>query len=151
MHHKVLIALAALFGIYRFIKIKHTLSRTIIAMQVAGIAMTFLPVPFVAGLSIFILAGIIACLYPFVQKDITGLKKGLILAIALPVTITNIFTAAHFPFVGMLGFAMIVPLAALVYIIAKQMKAFKNEIGFLVLFAADAFIKILMSVEWAWY
>ena len=86
--------------------------------------------------------------YAFVKKDFDYKMRMVILLISLPICIAHIFIFFNFPCAGILGTTMFIPIVAFLYMIIKELRSYKNELGFLSIFAIDAGIRFAMTLEW---
>lgn len=140
---------AGLFGLTRIQKTNDKFARGIVALQVIAIALTYIPRPVILQTGFLLFIGtLVACIiYPFKTEGITPKARNLILLISAPVLIRHLFIYNQWPHVVTIGYLMIIPITAYVYLVKFDYHQRSEEIGFLTINAASAFIGLLLSLN----
>jgi len=148
--YKIIIALAGLFGIFRLFRISDNFARTIVGGQIIAIGLTFIPVntAVTIGFVLFIVTAMLAIVYGLFKKGFGINKKVFILLISIPVFVAHIFALNHWPYTGIIGWTMLIPIFTYLILTLTNIKRYKNELGFLTILAVDAAIKLSMTIEW---
>ena len=149
MQYKILIGLAALFGIFQFFRATDNFARTILGGQIVAIGLTFVPNMTIVtvGFLLFMLTLILTIIYGAKKKDFTTLKRALIIVPSAFLFVRYYLAIQHHPFVGLLSLLMIIPIVACLIAIVTDFKSYKNELGFLTIIAVDATIKLTMYLS----
>jgi len=138
MIFNTLMILSGIFGLYQLTRITNNFARIILAGQIIAIGLTFIPIPSVrsTGFVLFLLLALAAIIYGLTNK------KSLTLIITAPIFLALLFESNNWPFTGLLAWIMVLPIVAYVFIILKDLKRYKNELGFLTILVANAIIKL---------
>ncbi|NND76853.1 MAG: hypothetical protein HKN39_01560 [Flavobacteriales bacterium] len=148
MIYKIVIAIAALIGLFQLFRTKDKDIRIILAVQILAIGLTFAPRIKSTGFFLFICAAGLVVAYGLFKKHLDLKRIALILAIAIPVLIAHIFHFFQWPHTGIIGLSMIIPMIAYPIYLFGDMDKDKIELGPLTIFAIDAAIRMFMTIEW---
>ena len=149
MIYETLIILAAVFGLLQLFRIASTFARLLVVAQVIAIGLTFIPNDSVVsvGFALFTVAALGAVIYAIATQNLEGKERVCILLIAVPVFVANVFSVSNWPYVGVIGFSMAIPMLAFLVLALPNLKQYKNELGFTVIMVTDAAIRLALSVE----
>lgn len=137
----IILTLGVIASIGYLIKTRNTFSAIIIAIQVLSLGLALFDNP-TFGYYMFGFAIILSMLYPVVYKEANTLNRQLIWIFLFPILIVFVFGVLHLPGYSYGRLAMLIPLTVFIYALMNKNK-FKYEIGFMILFVADALIKFI--------
>jgi hypothetical protein len=143
---------AALLGIYGLFISTDYYARLITVLMLISVVMTFLPVPAVktGGFALYAIALVLAVVYALLKRGFSNAKRALILAMIIPAFTAIIFQLNGWPGVSLLyGFSIITILSFAA--ICLRQRDYRNELGFLVIIAADALIHAVIFFNWQLY
>jgi len=138
---KIIISLAAIFGLYWTIKIKKPFPSIITIGMIAGIAMVFFPTQTIAGLYVYMGFVALAFVYGLTVKGKSIGEKIIICLMAASIIAYWLWVLNHWHGNAVL-FPVITLLVGAVAIFSKA--SLKNELGFLLILFLDA-IAILIE------
>lgn len=150
MIYKILIGLAALFGLFRLFRMTDTLAKAILIGQISAIGLTLLfeNVLMTIGFLVYTLTLVLIIIYGLKTTFTNTFIRILIIVPSFFIFVLHIFQQQHFPGTKLLGFTMILPLVAYLILLLKYRGNLKNEFGFITIITVDAFIEFLMRIEW---
>jgi len=149
MPYKILIGLAALFGVFQFFRTADIFARTILGGQIVAIGLTFVPNKIIVtiGFLLFMLTLILAVIYGVKKRDFTIRKRILIIVPSAFLFIRFYLAIQHHPGVGLFSLLMVIPIAAYIIAMTTGFKKYRNELGFLTIIAVDAIINLTMFLN----
>lgn len=140
----IILTLGIIAALMRLVKVRNTVSTLIVFIQIISVVLTLIGdstiVYYVFGSAI-----LFALLYPFVnkEKDQAIGKWMWIWLFLIPTLLAFVFGIFNFPGYGIIRLSMIISLAIFFYAMFNRDK-FKYEIGFMILFAADALVRLIV-------
>jgi uncharacterized membrane protein len=149
--YMIIILGAAAFGLTRITKTNNKLAKAILAAQLISIALTYVPRPAIIETGFFLFIGTIAAsaIYGVTTKGLSAKTQNLILLISVPLLIRHIFVLMQWPYAGFIGYFMLIPILAFVYLLKTEHKERAEEIGFLSINAASALVGFLITLNWS--
>lgn len=148
----IIIVAAGLFGLLQIFKIKDKFAKVINLMYAIAIGVSLVPIPQIAidGFYLFGLTHLAVLFYVFHNEDFSNEKKGLMSMMALIQLAATLLWLMNYPYQQIVFLLGLITLAAFIFIVAKRIQDYKNEVGFLTVLAADGLIKagtILISLS----
>lgn len=148
----IIIVAAGLFGLLQIFKIKDKFAKVINLMYAIAIGVSLVPIPQIAidGFYLFGLTHLAVLFYVFHNEGFSNEKKGLMSMMALIQLAATLFWLMNYPYQQIVFLLGLITLAAFIFIVAKRIQDYKNEVGFLTVLAADGLIKagtILISLS----
>jgi len=149
MSHLIIIVLAGLFALIQLFKSKDKFAKVIHGVYVVGIAISFVPVPQIAidGFYLFAAGNLMVVLYAFSDDGFLKSKQTILILMGGIQLLASFFILGKFPYAGIVSLMGLITLGCFVYVLVKDIKTYKNEIGFLSVLAADALLKVLIVLE----
>jgi hypothetical protein len=149
MPYSVLMAMAALAGLFYMTKAVKKV-RIIIAFQLLAVIMILCPDSIVhtAGIFVYILSLLIILVYSLYNELYDSEIKLHYVFITVPVFIIHTFILFKWPYAEILGLIMVVPLLSIMVLYSTRKRTLKGDIGLLVIIAADALIRLFITLEW---
>ena len=150
MIYKILMGLAALFGVFQVFRTTDNFAKTILIGQIIAImlALAVNSAGATIGLLLFMLTLALVIVYGLTKKGFKTLKR---ILISFPVTLVfliHLFQIQHYPGAGILGLAMALQIIAFIILTTTDIKNYKNELGFLTIITVDAIIEFARRLEW---
>lgn len=142
--YQFLIGFAGVFGLFQAGRLNHRLLRVIVVIQVVGIVLSFVGPG--NGIVLFYLGALLMALYGFLSSELSTEKKIVISLLAVPVFIQGVFAFNHWPFVFFLKWLQVVPILVFLIKVLPRHKAYKKEIGPLLILATDALIQVVLAI-----
>ncbi|MCG8576310.1 MAG: hypothetical protein MI810_15590 [Flavobacteriales bacterium] len=151
MIFSVIIGLSALFALLWLFKIEEKFVRWITLAAALSTGVTLMPyaIPSHDGFVAYLIIQGVFLLYAFSPNDYTNRKRiHLSIVIFFP-TIYMLLTLLRVnnPLLIVTGFLCLVSLLAYLQILVKEVKLFKDEIGFLTIIAVHAFLRLIFTVQ----
>ena len=140
----IFMGLAGVFGLVCSFRAKSQLAKVITWMLVAALAWRLVPVSEVSidGYYLFAMAEFLVIIYAFSSADFSTTKKIVLAALGgLSLIPLLLFLFGHSGLTESLVSAVLVP-GIYLYVLIKEIKSFKDEIGFLTILAADALVRL---------
>ncbi len=137
----IIMTLGVVASLTYLIKIRNTISVFIVAIQIISVGLTLIVNP-TFGYYVFGIAILLSLLYPVINKEISSLNRKLIWLFLFPILIVFVFGMLNFSGYNYGRLAMSIPFIVFAYAIVNKSK-FKYEIGFMILFVADALIRFI--------
>ncbi|MFZ6052521.1 hypothetical protein [Halocola ammonii] len=149
MTHQLIIALAAIFALFRLSKTTDKFANAISFGLIFSVALTLVQIRFVsiAGFVLFMLCLVLVIIYGFKKENLSKFKKPLIVIPAFFVFALYFFQFQHYPYAGAIGLAMIIPVLCYIFLLTR-FKSFKNELGFMTIIVAAAAIEVARRFDW---
>jgi len=149
MTFKIIIGLAALFGLIRLFRTTDNFAKTILIGQIIAIGLT-IPADRKAttiGLALFMLTLVLVIIYGL-RNDFKTIKKILIVVPAALLLLTYFFQLQNYPGAGLLGLTMVLPIIAYIILTTTDINNYRNELGFLTIISVAAAIEFARRLEW---
>jgi hypothetical protein len=145
----IIILLAGFFALTQIFKSKDKFAKVINGVYAAGIAISFVPVPQIAidGYYLFAIGNLMVILYAFSDDGFSKSKQAILIIMGAIQLLASVFVLNSYPFEWLVSLMGIITLGCYVFILTKDIKNYKNEIGFLSVLAADAFIKVAVVMS----
>ncbi|MBA3985765.1 MAG: hypothetical protein H0X63_04125 [Flavobacteriales bacterium] len=141
MDYKLIILIfGAVAALIYLIKARKTINILIVFAQITAIGLIFI-VSKTVGYYIFSATILLALSSPFFSKARNQFNKNWIWLFLIPVLVAFLFEIFNFPGYGIIRLAMLIPLAFFIYA-GINYRQYKDEIGIMILFAADALAKL---------
>lgn len=140
----ILIILSGVFALVQIFKVDDKFARVINGIFAVAIGVSFIPVPEIAidGYYLFAIGCLVVVLYPFSDNSFDLKKQVIIGGMGFIQFMTMIFFLGKYPGTDMAFMASSLTIVAYLYIVAKEIRLYKNEIGFLTVLMVDALIKL---------
>jgi hypothetical protein len=147
--HLLLIALAAIFALFRLSKTTDKFANAISFGMIFSVALTLIQIRFVftAGFVLFMLCLLLVIIYGFKKKSFNKFNQVLIIIPAFFVFVLYFFQFQHYPYARAIGLSMIIPVLCY-FILLTRVRSFKNELGFMTIIAATAAIEVARRFNW---
>jgi hypothetical protein len=120
---------------------KNAITVLIAAIQTMSVGITLM-IDQTIGYYAFGTAILLALLYPYISKDKGQEGRKWMWFFLLPILVTFVFGTFHLPGYGIFRLLMLLPIGIFIYALTTIRK-FKMEIGFMIMFVADAIIKVI--------
>lgn len=152
MDLRIIVVLAALFGLIYIFKVKNRFARIITGAGVISIGISLIPIPAIAidGFYIFFAFHVGAIIYALSYDEFSNEKKIVLSTVAvfsaLPATLYFTPYAAQV-WVGLLS---IIPIFVFGYGLKNKVQDYKNEIGFLIIMVGNALVTFIGTVQIYW-
>ncbi|MCB0697522.1 MAG: hypothetical protein KDC07_09175 [Chitinophagaceae bacterium] len=138
--YQAIMALAGFFGLTRVLRLPQPFLKYILALQCIAIILSFTSVD---SILLFYLPVLLIIIYAAIAKDMTTIKRSIIVLIALPVLAHGVFTMNHWPHVYELKFLQLLPLALYAGVVLPKRNDYYLELPSLTIIAADALIQVI--------
>jgi len=159
MDLRIIIILAGVFGLIYLFKITNNFARIITGLMVVAIAISFVRVPEIAidGYYLFAITQLLIIIYAFSYEDFSTNKKITVATIAF-LGLASIVLLLGAPegiraygdfYLRLLEFSGLVAgviIGLYIYVLIKDIKSYKEEIGFLTILSADALIRFALYI-----
>lgn len=116
----------------------------IVAIQTISIGFTLMGNSTV-GFYTFGAAIFLALLYPYITKSKGQHKRKWMWLFLLPLLLIFVFAVFHLPWYGVLRLSMLLSIGVFIYA-SINIKEFKKEMSFMILFVVDAIIKLISNL-----
>lgn len=140
----ILIILSGIFALIQIFKIDDKFARVINGIFAVAIGVSFIPIPEIAidGYYLFAIGCLVVVLYPFSDNSLNVKKQVIIAGMGFIQFMTMIFFLGKYPGTEMAFMASGITIIAYFYVVSKEIRLYKNEIGFLTVLMVDALIKV---------
>jgi len=137
----IILTLGVVSSLTYLVKTRNITSVFIVAIQIISVALTFFVSP-TGGYYVFGIAILLSLLYPVINKEESSLNRKMIWLFLFPILIVFVFEILNFSGYNYSRLAMLIPFIVFAYAIVNKSK-FTYEIGFMILFVADALIRFI--------
>lgn len=141
--YQIIMALAAIVGIYLSLKVEQRFLKYIVALLAVGIIVSFFSM---ANITVYYLGLLLMVFYALLAKGLFASKRGIIIAITLSAFVHGLFAIMMLPGVFELKLLQVVPLALYLLVVIPKRNLYKAELGILTIIAAEAFITALSLI-----
>lgn len=150
MIYKIIMVLAALYGLFRWIATAHPLARIILSLMIVGIAF-ILPKHSVLndlGVYVYLVALFLTIIYVAIRNKFGALEKFVVGISAILLLLYHVFEIQLYPGTFVLGILMIIPILAFIYLLRKPTKYY-TEWGIFAIMGVNATVRLFQFIEWA--
>lgn len=141
--YQIIMALAAIVGIYLSLKVEQRFLKYIVTLLAVGIIVSFFSM---ANITVYYLGLLLMLFYALLAKGLSASKKAIIIGITLPAFVHGIFAIMMLLGVFELKLLQVVPLALYLLVVIPKRNLYKAELGILTITAAEAFITVLSLI-----
>lgn len=145
MDIRIIIILAGAFAVLQIFKIKDRFAQVIHGLYALSFGLSFINSAAIR-LDSFYLFGIthvIVIVYLIHNSEFANQKRILIGTMAVIQLLSTLFILSQWPYVPFIICLGVVTIGAFIYAVTKDIKSYKNEIGFMVVLLADALVKLI--------
>jgi hypothetical protein len=144
MIYKLILILAGLFGIYRVFRTNDIFALLILGGQIISIGLVLISDQIFksVGSWIFMFTLVLAIIYGLSKKDFKNSKRAIIIIPTAFLIFIHMIPILHENQLRVLALGLILPIIALIVLVLKDIRNYKNEIGFLTIIAAGEISEI---------
>lgn len=145
MDIRIIIILAGAFALLQIFKIKDRFAQVINGLYALSFGLSFINSPAVRldSFYLFGITHILVIIYLIHNNEFKNQKKFVIGVMAGIQLLSTLFILSRWPFAIEVIFLGIITIVAFLFALTRDIKSYKNEIGFMVVLAADAIVKLI--------
>lgn len=143
-YEAIILTLGVIAAAIYLTRSKDTITILIVTIQTISVGLTLM-VNQTIGYYVFGAAILLALLYPYLNKGNGQEGRTWMWFFLLPILVIFIFGTSHLPGYGVLKLIMLLPIGVFTYALTNIRK-FKKEMSFMILFVADAIIKLISVI-----
>ena len=145
MDIRIIIILAGAFAVLQIFKIKDRFAQVIHGLYALSFGLSFVDSAAIR-LDSFYLFGIthvIVIIYLIHNSEFLNHKKAIIGIMVVIQLLSTLFILSRWPYALEVIFLGIITIVAFLFAVTRDIKSYKNEIGFMVVLVADAIVKLI--------